>query len=193
MGWLGVPMDTFNATTPILILAVAAGHAVQILKRYYEEYHHLRASGLAPREANHEAVIQSLARVGPVMLTAGIGAAIAFLSLACSRSAAIRTFGMFTAVGILSALVLELTFIPALRSLLRPPGRARAAARAGAHRVGPHHRHHRRLGDGPSPAVLAAAAGLALLAASGPPWSAYASGSSASSRRTWPSCATTSP
>ncbi len=30
----GIPLDVFNATTPILILAVAAGHAVQILKRY---------------------------------------------------------------------------------------------------------------------------------------------------------------
>src|SRR5262249_46662730 len=31
-------------------------------------------------------------------------------------------FGLFTAIGIASALVLEMTFIPALRSLLPPPG-----------------------------------------------------------------------
>jgi predicted RND superfamily exporter protein len=31
MGLAGVPLDVFNVTTPILILAVAAGHAVQIL------------------------------------------------------------------------------------------------------------------------------------------------------------------
>ena len=31
------PFDIFNSSTPILILAVAAGHAVQILKRFYEE------------------------------------------------------------------------------------------------------------------------------------------------------------
>ena len=30
MGLLGVPFDVYNATTPILILAVAAGHAVQV-------------------------------------------------------------------------------------------------------------------------------------------------------------------
>ena len=34
MGASGIPLDVFNATTPILILAIAAGHAVQILKRY---------------------------------------------------------------------------------------------------------------------------------------------------------------
>ena len=38
MSRLGVPLDVFNATTPILILAIAAGHAVQMLKRYQEEY-----------------------------------------------------------------------------------------------------------------------------------------------------------
>src|SRR6266550_3884804 len=38
MGLLGVPLDPFNTTTPILILAVAAGHAVQVLKRFYEEF-----------------------------------------------------------------------------------------------------------------------------------------------------------
>ena len=61
MGASGIPMDAFNASTPILILAVAAGHAVQILKRYYEEYHHLRAVGsqLTPKEANKNAVIES--------------------------------------------------------------------------------------------------------------------------------------
>ena len=132
MGAFGVPMDVFNATTPILILAVAAGHAVQILKRYYEEYHALRGSGLAPRDANRQAVVAAIVRVGPVTLTAATAAAIAFLSLLVFEIRAVRTFGVFSAVGILSALVLELTFIPALRSLLPPPG-AREQRRERAH------------------------------------------------------------
>lgn len=119
----GVPMDVFNGTTPILILAVAAGHAVQILKRYYEEYHRLRETGaLAPKEANRAAVVESIARIGPVMLTAGSVAALGFLSLIVFEITTIRTFGVFTGLGILSALVLEMTFIPALRSLLPAPG-----------------------------------------------------------------------
>lgn len=82
MGLSGVPMDVFNASTPILILAMAAGHAVQILKRYYEEYHHIRATtDLTPREANRAAVVEGIARIGPVMLTAGSVAALGFLSL----------------------------------------------------------------------------------------------------------------
>ena len=123
MGLAGVPMDAFNATTPILILAVAAGHAVQILKRYYEEYHRLQAAGgLTPPEANRLAVVESVSRIGPVMLTAGLVAALGFFSLVVFDIRTIRTFGTFTGLGIASALVLEMTVIPALRSLLPAPG-----------------------------------------------------------------------
>src|SRR5581483_9222654 len=122
MGASGIPMDAFNASTPILILAVAAGHAVQILKRYYEEYHRLSLkSKLTPHEANEAAVVESVSRIGAVMLPAGLVAALGFFSLFVFKLTVIRTFGIFTGIGILSALVLEMTFIPALRFLLPPP------------------------------------------------------------------------
>jgi uncharacterized protein len=125
MGLLGVPLDPFNTTTPILILAVAAGHAVQILKRFYEEYE--RTGDAA------NAIADSLARVGPVMLAAGSIAALSFCSLATFRTATIRTFGLFTGFGILSALVIELTLIPAVRAFLPAPRRREREREAAAH------------------------------------------------------------
>ncbi|WP_438280609.1 outer membrane lipoprotein-sorting protein [Pseudomonas alabamensis] len=122
MGVLGQSMDIFNSPTPILILAVAAGHAVQLLKRYYEEYARLRQDGaLSPEQANRLAVIHSMVGVGPVMLIAGSIAAIGFFSLLVFDIATIRAFGIFTGIGILSAMLLEMTFIPAIRSVLKPP------------------------------------------------------------------------
>lgn len=115
MGMLSVPIDTFNATTPILIMAVAAGHSVQILKRYYEEYGKLHDSSAA--------VIESLSKIGPVMLTAGSIAVASFLSLTAFPTLTIRVFGIFTATGILSAVILEMTFIPAFRSFIAAPKR----------------------------------------------------------------------
>lgn len=115
MGMLNVPIDTFNATTPILIMAVAAGHSVQILKRYYEEYGKLHDSSAA--------VIDSLSKIGPVMLTAGSIAVASFLSLTAFPTLTIRVFGIFTATGILSAVILEMTFIPAFRSFIPAPKR----------------------------------------------------------------------
>ena len=123
MGAAGVSMDAFNATTPILILAVAAGHAVQILKRYYEEYERLCVAH--PNDPlyslNDRAIVDSMTKVAPVMLTAGLVAALGFFSLMTFQITNIRTFGLFTGLGILSALLIELTFIPALRSYLPAP------------------------------------------------------------------------
>lgn len=123
MGLLNVPLDAFNATTPILILAVAAGHAVQILKRYYEEYDRISDDfpEPSPSAANDKAIVESLSRIGPVMLAAGFVAAAGFFSLLSFEIATIRTFGIITGLGVLCAMAIELTLIPALRSCLRPP------------------------------------------------------------------------
>ncbi len=113
MGTFRIPMDPFNTMTPILIMAIAAGHAIQILKRYYEE--------LAAGRDNRRAVVEATAKMAPVMITAGLVAAASFASLVTFHLKTFQAFGLLTAFGIVSALVLELTFIPALRSLMRPP------------------------------------------------------------------------
>ncbi len=113
MGLTGYPMDTWSALTPVVILAVAAGHAVQILKRYYEEYDLVHDS--------HEAIVRSIVAVGPVMVIASVIAAAGFASLTTFGITSVRVFGMLMASGILSALVVELTFTPACRALLPAP------------------------------------------------------------------------
>ncbi len=113
MGMRRVPIDPFSAATPILVLAIAAGHSVQILKRYYEEFNRLRD--------NHRAVVESTARIGLVMVTAGLVSAAAFFSLMVFKTQVMRTFGIFTGIGILSALAIEMTLIPAIRATLGAP------------------------------------------------------------------------
>lgn len=128
MALAGIPMDALNTTTPILIMAVATGHAVQILKRYYEEYARLAAAEPSDlRAANRAAVESSLKLVAPVMIVAGLIAATAFLSLLVSDVEMIRNFGIFAGSGILAAMVIELSMIPALRAIL--PSKAPHAAR----------------------------------------------------------------
>lgn len=127
VGFLGLmkePFDVFNASTPILILAIAAGHAVQILKRYYEEFASAKKQdpSASPRQLSETAVLHSLTKVGPVMFVACTVAALGFFSLMIFEIKSIRTFGIFSGAGVLSALILELTFIPALRVMLPPPG-----------------------------------------------------------------------
>jgi predicted RND superfamily exporter protein len=123
MGLLHAPMDPWNIMTPILLLAIGAGHSVQILKRYYEEYNRLHRdrADLPATEHNRLAVIEATTKVGLVMLAAGTIAALSFGSLATFGLPTIKNFGLCTAFGIVAALTVEMTFIPAIRVLMSPP------------------------------------------------------------------------
>mgnify|MGYP006055690353 CR=1 FL=1 len=80
--------------------------AVQVLKRFYEEYEHTRDVPTA--------IVEAMRHVGPVMIGAGLVAALSFCSLATFDLASIRTFGLLTAFGIVSALVIEpMCMVPA--------------------------------------------------------------------------------
>jgi predicted RND superfamily exporter protein len=127
MGLFGIPLDPLNTTTPILILAVAAGHAVQVLKRFYEEYE--KAADV------DAAIVSCMSHVGPVMVGAGLVATLSFWSLVTFQTASIRTFGLFAGLGILSALVIEMTIIPVVRSLLPPPAARERRRQAKRHPV----------------------------------------------------------
>ena len=113
MGHTGLVIDTWNVATPILLIAIAAGHSAQMLKRYTEE--------VARLGDNHAAVIATMTSMGPVMLAAGGVATIGFASLALTGIPTITGFGLACSYGIASAVLLEMTFIPALRALLPAP------------------------------------------------------------------------
>lgn len=121
MGLLNVHLDPLNTTTPILVLAVASGHAIQILKRYYEEYSRLIANGATPHDANRAAVVESIVRVGPVMMVAGLIAVLTFFSLVTTGIPMVQHFGIFAGCGVLATMIIEMTVIPAVRTMLRPP------------------------------------------------------------------------
>ncbi|MBN1653038.1 MAG: MMPL family transporter, partial [Deltaproteobacteria bacterium] len=123
MGLIRAPLDPWNAMSPILLLAVGAGHSVQILKRYYEEYARLKKQKpqWSLSEINREAVVEATTKVGAVMLTAGTIASLSFASLSTLGTPSIKTFGICVSFGILAALVVEMTFIPSLRVLMKPP------------------------------------------------------------------------
>src|SRR6266404_870427 len=60
-------------------------------------------------------------RVGPVMITAGLIATLTFFSLTSTGVPMVQHFGVCAGCGVLSTMLLEMSLIPALRSLLRPP------------------------------------------------------------------------
>ena len=55
---------------------------------------------MSPHDANREAVIESMVRVGPVMVVAGLIATLTFLSLAGTGIPMVQHFGVFAGCGV---------------------------------------------------------------------------------------------
>jgi predicted RND superfamily exporter protein len=116
--------DSLNLVTvvvPPLILVVGFAYAVHVVSEYYAILRHRRHA-----ESENGPVFQALREVVlPVLLTGGTTAA-GFLSLTLSPLDAIRQFGLFCTVGVLAAMIVSLTFAPALLQLLPTPRRIKA-------------------------------------------------------------------
>lgn len=115
-----VQLDGFTTSAPIVIVALTAGHAVQMLKRFNEEL--IAVAGQMPEAGwpaiNRAAIERAFVAVAPVMVAASLVAAASFASLAIFKTPVIRTFGLYAALGIMAGLAIELLFIPALRLAL---------------------------------------------------------------------------
>ncbi len=117
---LGQKLDPVNSMTPILILSVASGHAIQLLKRYYDELSDILSGNpsLSLKQANREAIVASLSKVGPVLIVAGFIVSLAFFSFLSSDIKILRDFGLLAGISVLCILAVEFTFVPAFRALL---------------------------------------------------------------------------
>jgi hypothetical protein len=122
MGWAGMALDPWTAAVPVMVVTVAAGHAAQMLKAYYETF------GASAHVGDQRAAVEdATVRVGGVMIAAGGTAAGSFAALSLLRIPVLTHFGLGVAAGIGAAVALELSFMPAVR-VLWP---LRAAPRAG--------------------------------------------------------------
>lgn len=115
MGYAGIPMNAWTASVPLMVVSVAAGHSAQMLKRYYEEYARCQDRGAA--------VVESTTRIGVVMMAAGGTAGSGFAALALLGIPTLAQFGLGVACGIFAAVILEMSFMLALRAVW-PTGKA---------------------------------------------------------------------
>lgn len=113
MGLLGQPLSMATMILPIILIAVGTAYTIHVINRFYEELTHEK-----DKKNALEAAVSHVAL--PVFL-AGITTFIGFFSLVASRISALRMFGILSALGILFALLLSLTFTPAVMSLLGKP------------------------------------------------------------------------
>ena len=111
--WLDAPIYVTSIIMPPLLLAIGCADGIHIYERYEEKIQ----EGLE----RPQAVVQAMRGIWrPVMLTS-LTTAAGFASLAAVDMTAFQSLGLFSAFGILVAMVLSLVLIPALLALMPAP------------------------------------------------------------------------
>ncbi|ADL13199.1 efflux RND transporter permease subunit [Acetohalobium arabaticum] len=119
VAWLGKTLSIVSTVLPVLLVSVGSAYAIHFLARFYED----QLEGLSKSEA----ITESILKVGIAIIMAGVTTIVGFSSLGLSELTIIKDFGLFTAVGVFVALVMSITFLPAVLELMRSPKRFQAA------------------------------------------------------------------
>jgi len=109
-GWSGMVLSSGNVGAPTIIMTVAIAHSMHIISTVMLGMR----SGLEKREA----ILESLrVNIFPVSLTT-VTTAIGFLSMNFSDAPPFHNLGNLVALGVVSAMVFALTFVPAFIYIL---------------------------------------------------------------------------
>ena len=113
MAMTDIPITVLSFILPVLLMAIGIADGIHVLSRYREE--------LRRRRDKTDAILETMkAMKRPVVLTS-LTTAVGFLSLLYAYMVPQRTFGLFTAIGILIAMILSLLLIPAILQVVKPP------------------------------------------------------------------------
>ena len=128
MGSLGFPLYFISTMMPVVLMAIGVADGIHILSRYYDEVLE------RPDTDGPTAVVATMSEMWlPVVLTS-LTTAAGFLSFLTAPLPPQRDFGLFAAVGVLVAMVLSLTLLPAVLAMLPVKvsrGLARQMSRSG--------------------------------------------------------------
>jgi len=113
MALVGFPFSIVSVIGPVILVAIGSAYGIHIVNRYYEAIE----SGLREKEA----VLDSMRDMNSPVLMTALTTAAGFVALATSFVIPIQQFGISAAFGVLSAMVLSLTLIPAVLVLQKVP------------------------------------------------------------------------
>ncbi|NOZ04273.1 MAG: MMPL family transporter [FCB group bacterium] len=110
MGWTGVDLSMISNIMPILLIAIGTAYGIHFISKYNED---VRAG-----DDKISGIKDALSEVGIPILLTGVTTLIGFLSFIGSTLTAVTDFGIFTAFGVGVAMMLSVTFLPAVLSYM---------------------------------------------------------------------------
>ena len=109
----GKSLDVMSTLLPTILFVVGMSDAIHILNRYIEE--------LRSGKEKMKAIKTTFKEVGLATLFTSITTAVGFITLVSVPIKPMQDFGIYSAIGVLLAFVIAITFLPATLSLLKKP------------------------------------------------------------------------
>lgn len=107
MGFLNIPLSIVSNILPVILLVVGSAYGIHLLNKYREFGN------------KKEKIKETVKEIWIPIFMAAITTFFGFLSLIYTQLDVIRKFGIFSAIGIIFALTLTLTFIPVILSFTK--------------------------------------------------------------------------
>ncbi len=117
LSMIGKSLSMISTVLPVLLVSVGSAYAIHFIARYYEELNH----GFGVEQS----LDNTIKHVGAAVIMAGGTTIAGFSSLITSPLRIIKEFGLATAFGVGVALIVAITFVPAVLLNLSPPRKLR--------------------------------------------------------------------
>lgn len=113
LAWCGRPLTLVTAIAPVILVGLAVADEVHLFERYAALRRARTGGGESPEGDPHRLVVEAVLELWWPLVFTSLTTALGFLAFLTTSLAAVRDFGLFTAVGILAALAMSLSFVPA--------------------------------------------------------------------------------
>jgi predicted RND superfamily exporter protein len=113
MSLLGIKLTIASDGMPILLLAIGSAYGIHLVNKYLED--------IRKGDNKIEAIKDTISEIGVPIFLAGLTTSIGFFAFLVSNLTIIKEFGIFTAIGVMFAYVVAITFLPALLSFMPAP------------------------------------------------------------------------
>ncbi len=111
MGYLKKPLTLVSPAIPVLLVALGSAYGIHVFNKIT---HEIDCSDSLKKQ---KSLIYSTSEIMIPVFLAGLTTIVGFLSFSSAKLSLITDFGIFSALGILFALVISVTLIPALSSI----------------------------------------------------------------------------
>lgn len=113
MIWYGIPVSMISMAMPVILVTLGIASGIHILNKYLET--------LGQGMSKESALKETFATITSPVLMAAFTTAAGFASLITAFVQPIKEFGVITAVGVMIAMTLSLSLIPAMLVLWKKP------------------------------------------------------------------------